>query len=105
MGSTHTVADVWRSSFLQVSTADGRLISGILTCLDKQGNIVLQHAAQHLESSREERHLGTVIVPRGQRTKTQAMVRHAWPHSLACECACVPVRRNPYPSSSPTCRS
>ena len=60
--------------FSQVFTADGRLISGVLTCLDKQGNIVLQHAAQHLEPSREERHLGTVIVPRDQRTKTQAMV-------------------------------
>ena len=55
-------------------TADGRLISGILTCLDKQGNIVLQHAAQHLEHSIEERHLGTVIVPKKQRMKTEAMV-------------------------------
>ena len=75
---------MWCCSSLQVSTADGRLISGILTCLDKQGNIVLQHAAQHLDSSREERHLGTVIVPRDQRIKTQAMVGHACPHSLAC---------------------
>lgn len=62
------------SSFMQVFTSDGRLISGIFTCLDKQGNIVLQHAAQHLEPSDEERHLGTVIVPRNQRIKTQAMV-------------------------------
>lgn len=62
------------SSLMQVFTSDGRLISGIFTCLDKQGNIVLQHAAQHLEPSDEERHLGTVIVPRNQRIKTQAMV-------------------------------
>ncbi|CAK0783784.1 hypothetical protein CVIRNUC_006984 [Coccomyxa viridis] len=59
---------------LKVLTADGRVISGLLTCLDKQGNIVLQHAAQHLEPSLEERHLGTVIVPQNQRLKTQVLV-------------------------------
>lgn len=63
-----------RSCSRQVHTADGRLISGSLTCLDKQGNIVLQHAAQHLEHSIEERHLGTAIVPKKQRMKTEAMV-------------------------------
>ena len=40
------VAECW----VQVKTKDGRLLVGELSCLDKQGNIILSHTVQILIS-------------------------------------------------------
>ncbi len=54
----------------QVHIVDGRVITGNLSCIDKQQNLVLQHATQSYSAINDptgERQLGTVIVPRKQR--------------------------------------
>ncbi|CAL8461861.1 g1392 [Coccomyxa elongata] len=55
---------------VQVHIVDGRVITGNLSCVDKQQNLVLQHATQSYSTINDptgERQLGTVIVPKQQR--------------------------------------
>mmetsp|Transcript_5702 Transcript_5702/g.12416 ORF Transcript_5702/g.12416 Transcript_5702/m.12416 type:complete len:96 (+) Transcript_5702:501-788(+) len=56
---------------LRVSLTDGRVIIGRFSCLDKQQNILLTdtielscYAEESSETTRSERRLGVVIVPR-----------------------------------------
>lgn len=58
---------------LRVELTDGRVIVGHFSCLDKQGNVLLNNAselrwtqprAEGDAAERTERHLGTVLVPR-----------------------------------------
>ncbi|BDA41416.1 hypothetical protein COCOBI_02-1960 [Coccomyxa sp. Obi] len=54
---------------VQVHIVDGRVITGNLSCIDKQQNLVLQHATQSYSTINDpngERQLGTVIVPKQQ---------------------------------------
>ena len=58
---------------LRVELTDGRVIVGPFSCLDKQGNVLLNNAselrwtqrrAEGDAAERTERYLGTVLVPR-----------------------------------------
>jgi len=67
---------------------DGRTVQGFLTCLDKQGNIILSNAVEgepkrliELEGGREKvevkartRQVGTVLIPRELRVSCHAEV-------------------------------
>lgn len=50
----------------QVTVADGRVIEGSFSCLDKQGNLVLSAASQ-LSMEGSKRFLGNVVIPAKQR--------------------------------------
>ena len=53
----------------QIRVKDGRILVGDFICLDKQGNIILNHAIERYEENgkTEEKLLGQVLVPATQR--------------------------------------
>ncbi|KAK9846489.1 hypothetical protein WJX81_005167 [Elliptochloris bilobata] len=70
---------------LRVVVRDGRVLVGQLSCLDKQGNIILSHtvqvlagcsagAEQKLKRHPEERLIGLVLVPPQQRVSCEVEV-------------------------------
>ena len=67
---------------------DGRVITGELACIDRQGNVVLQHAAQSLGEGTEERQMGMAIIPRQQRQNCLIEVLVA---ALGLQCWCLRV--------------
>jgi small nuclear ribonucleoprotein (snRNP)-like protein len=69
---------------LWVQLKDGRNLCGYLTCLDKQGNIILSNATEaeppkKIENSQvmtkgQSRLVGTVLIPKNYRTSCYAEV-------------------------------
>lgn len=71
----------------QVVLPSGRVIEGDLACLDKQGNLILSNAAEHIvtagssnsSSSQAQQHpqttpLGMVLVPKAQQQEVSLRV-------------------------------
>lgn len=50
-------------SRLRLSLTDGRTLTGRFTCVDHQGNLVLDSATERAPEATEEREVGLVLIP------------------------------------------
>ncbi|ONK61280.1 uncharacterized protein A4U43_C08F28060 [Asparagus officinalis] len=46
-----------------IGVSDGRFFLGVLHCIDKQGNIILQDAVEYCRSMEQQRCLGLILIP------------------------------------------
>lgn len=78
-GGSGSLAHVQRmlDEVLRVTTPQGRVITGRLQCLDKQGNLVLSGAQEMLANKAEPRSMGMVLVPPQQQQRVELQVRGA----------------------------
>ena len=71
-------------NFLQIQVRDGRVLIGDFTCIDKQGNIILNQTVEQYESNGklEEKVLGQVLIPATQRVSCECEVVTAEKESI-----------------------
>ncbi|CAI4225379.1 unnamed protein product [Auanema sp. JU1783] len=65
---------------VEVQLTDGRLISGVLCCTDKDANFVLNRAEERWESDEQPRHIGMAMIAKRHVSK-MVLLSDSFEHS------------------------